>query len=156
MIEIQIPGRNNVLIKNVVFDYNGTIAVDGVIPQDIRNELITLSRILNIYVLTADTYGNVRTQCKELPVSVETFENGNVSICKMEFVMKIGNANTLAVGNGINDVEMFKQSALSVAVLGEEGCATKTLFNADIVVKSIKDVFQMLYKTERIKATLRD
>lgn len=30
MIEIYIPGREDLKIENVIFDYNGTVAVDGV------------------------------------------------------------------------------------------------------------------------------
>ncbi|MGH4122191.1 MAG: HAD family hydrolase [Clostridium sp.] len=155
-MEINIPGRSNLEIKNVVFDYNGTLAVDGIMSEDVKKMLISISRELNIYIITADTYGNVRTQCKSLPVNVETFSKGNATIYKKEFVEKIGGEYTLAVGNGLNDVEMLKKAALSIAILGEEGCSSQAIINSHITCKDIKEVFNMILKKDRIRATLRD
>lgn len=156
MIEVDIPGRKKLLIENIVFDYNGTIAVDGILPEDIKESLMKIRENLNVYIITADTYGNVVNQCKELPIEVETFTEGNATVYKRKFVEKIGAEYTIAVGNGFNDAEMFKVSALSVAVIGEEGCCTGALINSHIVVKDIRDVFSMIMKRDRMRATLRD
>lgn len=156
MIEIDIPGREDLKIENVVFDYNGTVAVDGVINVKIKEMIKELSEYLKIYIITADTYGNVRSQCEGLPVIVETFSKGNATFYKKQFVKKIGAKFTMTVGNGLNDVEMFKVSALSIAVIEEEGCASEAIMNSNITVKNIKDVFNMIMKKARIKATLRD
>lgn len=155
-MKINVPGRNNLEIRNVVFDYNGTLAVDGVMSEYVKEMLTTISQHLNIYIITADTYGNVRTQCKCLPVNIETFPEGNATIYKKKFVEKIGEKYTLAVGNGLNDVEMLKKAALSVAILGEEGCSSQAIINSHITCKDIKDVFNMILKKDRIRATLRD
>ncbi|WPC44131.1 HAD family hydrolase [Clostridium sp. JS66] len=156
MIEINIPGREDLKIENVVFDYNGTVAVDGGMNVKVKEMIKELSEYLNVYIITADTYGNVRSQCEGLPVKVETFSKGNATFYKKQFVEKIGAKFTIAVGNGLNDVEMFKVSALSVAVIEEEGCASEAIMNSNITVKDIKDVFNMIMKKSRIKATLRD
>lgn len=118
--------------------------------------LTELSTYLNVYIITADTYGNVRKQCKDLPVIIETFCRGNATIYKKEFIEKLGYESTIAVGNGLNDVEMLKKAALSIAVIGDEGCASQAIVNSHITCKSIKDVFDMILKKNRIKATLRD
>ncbi|MDW8800559.1 HAD hydrolase family protein [Clostridium sp. A1-XYC3] len=156
MIQIDIPGRKNLVMENIVFDYNGTLAVDGNLPEDVKEALIELAKRLNVYIITADTYGNVRSQCSELSVKVQTFPKGNATVYKREFVEKLGAENTVAVGNGLNDIEMFKAAELSIAIIGEEGCSTEALINSHIVVKDIKDVFSMILKVDRIRATLRD
>lgn len=47
----------------------------------------------------------------------------------------------MVIGNGMNDIEMFKVATLSIAVIGEEGCAGKLIVQSDIVVSSIEKVF---------------
>ncbi len=39
MIFVEIPGRDNLNIKNVVFDYNGTVAEDGIMSLDTKENL---------------------------------------------------------------------------------------------------------------------
>ncbi|EJO5346275.1 HAD hydrolase family protein [Clostridium botulinum] len=156
MIFIEIPGRDNINIKNIVFDYNGTVAEDGIMSLDIKENLKKISNKLNIYIITADTYGNVKKQCEGLPLSVETFPKGNATFYKRNFVEKLGPEETMVVGNGMNDIEMFKSAILSVAVIGAEGCAGKLITQSDIVVDKIEKVFSMIQNTNRIVATLRD
>ena len=156
MIEINIPGRCNLELNNIIFDYNGTIAVDGVISEYVKEMLIKLSNDLNVYIITADTYGNVRFQCKGLPVNIETFPEGNATLYKKEFLEKIGCECTIAVGNGLNDVEMLKKAALSISLIGDEGCSSQAVINSHITCKNINDVFEMVLKKNRIRATLRD
>lgn len=50
---------------------------------------------------------------------------------------------------------MFNSSALSVAVIGREGCFAKTLIEADIVVNNPLDAIELMLTKNRIKATLR-
>jgi len=51
-----IPGRGQLEIKNVVLDVNGTVAVDGNIPKEIRSKLSKFQGKFRVYLLTADTY----------------------------------------------------------------------------------------------------
>lgn len=156
MIEINIPGRCNLELKNIIFDYNGTIAVDGIISEYVKEMITKLNNYLNVYIITADTYGNVRFQCECLPVSIETFSEGNATLYKKEFLEKLGCESTIAVGNGLNDIEMLKKAALSIAIIGDEGCSSQAIINSHITCKCINDVFDMILKKNRIKATLRD
>ena len=67
MISIDIPGREHPLeIEALVLDYNGTIARDGALIEGIPERLIKLTDAVEVYVLTADTYGTVRGQCEPL------------------------------------------------------------------------------------------
>lgn len=155
-MNIEIPGKNTLDIKSVVFDFNGTLATDGKLNKEVKEKLIKIrQKGLNIYILTADTYGTTKEQCNGLDLTVHVFSKGNGSISKLEFVKSIGGEETIAVGNGNNDIEMFKESALAIAVIGKEGCSVKALFEADIVVTDIIDAIDIILSKDRIKATLR-
>ena len=52
-------------------------------------------------------------------------------------------------------MEMFKNSIISIAVIGKEGCFSKALIEVDIVVNNVIDAIDLLLKNNRIKATLR-
>ncbi|WP_035293298.1 HAD family hydrolase [Clostridium sp. KNHs214] len=156
MIKLDIPGYKKLKIKNVVFDFNGTIAKDGVLVEGIRERIHALKDLgLDVYVLTADTNGSVAQQCRDLPVNIEIFAKGDALEEKKNVVERLGADNTIAVGNGRNDIDMFKSSELSIAILGSEGCYSKTLLEADIVVNSSVDAVELLLNPNRIKATLR-
>ena len=52
---VEIPGRETLEIKDIVFDYNGTIAIDGKLIGDVSKNINELSSSFNFYVITADT-----------------------------------------------------------------------------------------------------
>ena len=49
-MNIQIPGYKTLDLSFLVLDYNGTIAVDGQIPLEVREALVRLSKDLQIHV----------------------------------------------------------------------------------------------------------
>lgn len=156
MLAINIPGRGILEFENVVFDYNGTLAVDGQLSPVVKDMLLKLKDFLNVYILTADTYGTVQKACDGLDIHIKTFPRENAGLFKKNIVKELDTTKTLCVGNGFNDIQMLKESALSIAVIEKEGCSGKLLTVSDIVVTSIEDVFEMLLKPDRIKATLRN
>lgn len=155
MINISIPGFKDICIRNIVFDYNGTLAEDGKVSDRTMEMLLILKEHLNVYVATADTYGNVAAEFAGTDIEIRKFPSNRASLFKKETVISLGPCETMCVGNGVNDIEMSKECILSVAVIGPEGCSGKLISNCDIAVKSVDDVFHMLNKTDRIKATLR-
>ncbi len=155
MIRIDIPGRDTLEIENIVFDYNGTLAVNGKINQNIKEKLLKIKEIVNIYILTADTYGTVEKECADLGLQIKTFPSQNAGIWKKNIVKELGGDKTLCMGNGFNDIKMFEESTVSIGVIEEEGCCGKLLASSDIVVKSIEDGLNLILNTDRIKATLR-
>ena len=50
MINIEIPGRGEYKIENAVFDYNGTVAVNGEMSENTIENLKKLSEFVNIYI----------------------------------------------------------------------------------------------------------
>ena len=99
MLHIEIPGRAPMDIANVVFDYNGTIAVDGKVLPELRERIEALLKLVPVYVLTADTYGTVRAQCEPLGMIVHTFPREGAAQCKEEIVKSLpvrGRASAMA------------------------------------------------------------
>lgn len=156
MLIYKIPGREDIKIENIVLDYNGTIAVDGKILDGVKQLLSKLKNHANIYILTADTYGTVEEECSNIGGEVLTFPKENAGESKKDIVKKLGGEKTLCVGNGFNDIPMFKESILSIAVIEGEGACGKLLVHADIVTRSIIEALEIILNKNKMKATLRN
>lgn len=154
MITIDIPGRRPLQIENVVLDYNGTIAVDGLLLEGVGKRITRLKEMVRVYVLTADTYGTVTKQCEDLGVTVKTFPREGAAGCKDEIVRGLC-GGVACLGNGFNDIPMFKAAELSIAVLEREGMCAALLPHASVVVSSAEDGLDLLLKPDRLRATLR-
>ena len=156
MIEIQIPGREAPLcIKSLALDYNGTIARDGILLPEAAERIRKLTEKVEVYVLTADTYGTVQQQCAGLGVTIKPFPHAGAALCKEEIVRDLGDG-VCAVGNGFNDIRMFDLAALSIAVLEKEGMCAALLAHADVLVTSPADALDLLLQPDRLRATLRN
>lgn len=156
MMEINIPGRGIVKIKNLLLDYNGTIACDGVILPLVKEKIKAINKQgIRVHLVTADTHGTARNQCANIPIEIQIFDNSNAKENKREIVEKLGRENCICIGNGFNDGLMFNTCNISIIVIGEEGCSAKSLLKADVVCKNIEDAFEMILKPSRLIATLR-
>ncbi len=155
MIEIQVPGLKTYEISQVVVDYNGTIAVDGKIPMELKQKLTKLSKLVPITVLTADTHGTAKEQCEPLGLTVRTFPQAEAAACKQKIVEELGPDNVACLGNGFNDIPMFKTARLSIAVMDVEGMCGALLPHATILCRSSVEAIDLLMNTKRIIADLR-
>jgi len=152
---IDIPGRNSLELKHVIFDYNGTIAIDGKLIDGVADKINTLAGLVTFHVITADTYGTVQKELAGIDCALINLSQSEDYRSKTEYLAHIGEQHTLSVGNGFNDKELLKKSALGIALIQEEGTCVETLLAADIVCKSILDVFAYIETPNRLKATLR-
>lgn len=152
----KIPGNDVIEVKNVVLDYNGTIAIDGKLINGVAPFIEELSSEFNFFVLTADTYGSVIKELADVNCEVVIIDKNNQDLEKLYFVTKLGREKTLCVGNGKNDALMLKEAVLGFAVIQEEGLCVKSLIAADVVCNSVIDVFEILKNPNRLKATLRN
>lgn len=155
MLHIEIPDYKTLELKSLVIDYNGTIAVDGEISEEVKERLEELSEKLDIYVLTADTYGTAAQNCKGLPVKIQTFPNDGALQAKQVVVEKLGAESCVSIGNGRNDKLMCRVSALSIAVLEQEGMCGRLLGESDVIVRCAEDALDLLLNPMRLIATLR-
>ena len=154
-MKIVIPEYKTLEVDRLFLDFNGTIAVDGIIPAGVRQRLEQLAAEFTIYVLTADTNGNAKEQCQGLPVILQTFPTGNARDYKKELVKATGSRRCVAVGNGRNDELMLREAALSIAIMDREGAYGRVLREADLCVRSMQDGLDLLLYPSRIIAGLR-
>ncbi|MFX4260702.1 HAD family hydrolase [Pelotomaculum propionicicum] len=155
MITIDIPGLERLIIKNIVLDFNGTIALDGALIPGVKEKLNSLAGSLDIYILTADTFGTVLSACSTVLARVIVLKGPIGSGEKLKFIENLGIRETAAIGNGANDVLMLEGAALGIAVTGPEGTCARALMAADVVVKDINDGLDLFLNPQRLVATLR-
>ena len=154
MLTIEIPGREDLVLRHLILDFNGTIAEDGQLTEGVAERLEVLSRSLALYVVTADTHGTAAAACEGLPVEVLTYPTTDVGANKRQVTEKLGEG-VACMGNGFNDLQMAEACALSVCVIGREGCCGALVTRSDVVVTSIIDGLDLLLKPDRLRATLR-
>ena len=155
MIEINIPGGCILQLKHIVLDYNGTIACDGVLIPGVKENLTALADKLQVHILTADTFGNVRRGLEGFECELSIIAPEAQDIGKLDYVKRLGAENTVCVGNGSNDQLMLEEAALGIAVILEEGAAAATLSAADVVCTNIISALELLANPVRLIATLR-
>lgn len=155
-MKIDIPGIQPLEIKNIVFDYNGTIAIDGKVIDGVSESINELAGEFDFYVITADTFGSVEKELEKTQCKVIKIHQSSQDISKLNFVKGLGSDTTLAVGNGRNDKLMLQEAVLGIGILQDEGICTEILLNTDILLKSIVDVFGYLRSEKRLIATLRN
>lgn len=151
-IDIPIPGAEPLRVRHAVFDFNGTLALDGALLRGVAPRLQALAKLLPVTVLTADTYGTAKEILGRLPVTVHTVRTGRD---KAAFVHRWRSVGIAAIGNGANDGAMFQEAALSVAIVGPEGLSTAALRSATVVVPSAAAALDLLLRPKRVSATLR-
>jgi P-type E1-E2 ATPase len=155
VLDFEIPGRDVLVVKNAVFDFNGTLAVDGQLVPGVSDRLNQLARHVRVYVVSADTFGTVEQACREVECTVTVLAQNPVGPEKAQLVQELGALETTAFGNGANDAPMLAVAGFGVVVLGGEGAATETLGLADVVVRNINEGLDLLLKPGRLIATLR-
>jgi len=155
MIEVTIPGYGELKLKYLVLDYNGTLAVDGELLPGVNTALTDMATELDIHVVTADTFGKVRSAMAGIPCKVTVLPIENQDTGKLEYVKGLGAEHTVCMGNGRNDKLMLKEAALGVAVILGEGASAETLMSADVVCSDIVSALELLTNPLRLTATLR-
>ncbi|MGQ9499511.1 MAG: HAD family hydrolase [Dissulfurimicrobium sp.] len=158
-IDVDLPCGVFYNLQNILLDMNGTMTVDGKWIDGVVERLKDISRLLNVYILSADTNQTMEELTKALvkdgAIRVHRLESGRGDIQKLEFLRNIGRENTVAIGNGCNDALMLRNAALGICVIGQEGASVDAMMSSKIVVSSICDAFDLFLKPSRLIATLR-
>jgi soluble P-type ATPase len=152
---IVIPEYGKYNIKNLVFDYNGTLAEGGSLKGENLKRLHKLTENFEVYVITADTFGSVKKIFENSAVKVNIISRETGTRDKERLVETVGARETIAIGNGFNDRLMLKAAALGFCIAGPEGASTKALLSSDVVLGKIEDFFLMMEEPKRLIATLR-
>lgn len=154
MIEIVIPGFGALRLRYLVLDYNGTLAVDGKMLPGVRRSLKSLSRSLEIHVVTADTFSSANA-ARNFASRISVLPRGGQDRAKRAYVERLGREATVAIGNGRNDRLMLRAAAVGIAVIGGEGAAAAAASAADVITTGIDEALELIDNPLRLVATLR-
>lgn len=155
MLSIQIPGFGSLTLEHLVLDYNGTLAVDGVLIPGVAEALNALSDQLIVHVITADTFGLAAKGLRAVNCKLTVLDKGRQDQAKADFVNRLGADRTVSIGNGRNDALMLSAASLGIAVILGEGASAVSLHAADIVCTDIVRALELLMHPLRLTATLR-
>lgn len=155
-MEITIPGTGTLDIKNLLLDYNGTLAFDGKLLPGIDKILNELSLQFDIHIITADTFGFAESELKNVKCTYNRLEPDNQSEAKLLYLSNLGKDKTASVGNGKNDRYMLKDAVLGIAVVQGEGLFTETAIMSDIICPDIYSALELFRNPKRLVATMRD
>lgn len=155
MITVTLPGEKPLFFRHLVLDYNGTLACDGALIAGVESKLNQLAELLDVHIITADTFGKCKTSCRGINGRIHVLADGEGMLEKDKFVLALGPESVIAIGNGANDALMLERSALGIAVVGPEGASLTALQKARLVVGDINSGLDLLLNTKRLVATLR-
>ena len=155
MIELDIPGRGILRIDYIVFDVNGTLALDGELIEGVFEAISRIKKFAEVFLLTANTHGKQKLIDAELGITATILNHGDEINQKKAFVERLSPDKVVAIGQGANDSGMLKTAAIGICVLSPEGTAIETMLAADILVPDIYKAFELLENPTRMIATLR-
>jgi len=168
-IQVDIPGFGKIDLRVLVTDYTGTHSCGGVLVPGARERLLKLSEILDIHVLTSDTFGTVRKELADIPHTLHLLDGKAHDKQKARFIQNLQHVRSMghavdgnriaAFGNGRNDRLMLRAvrqaGGIAVAIDNGEGCAVEAQREANIFVHGSAAALDLLLDTKRLKATLR-
>ncbi|HAQ64697.1 MAG TPA: ATPase P [Bacteroidales bacterium] len=156
MIQIDIPGFKSLELNHLIFDFNGSLGLDGTLLAGVAEELNRLALHLEVHVVTADNTETVPDVLGGIDCRILILEGEKLDVQKAAYVESLGPCNCMVIGNGRNDRLMLQKAALGVAVIGPEGAAVSALFAADVVVTDILDAIDLIRIPSRLIALLRN
>lgn len=154
-MKINIPQGEAFEIQHIVSDYNGTIALDGKLIDGVKEIIEKLPEGLQFHVITADTFGSVEEELREVRCKIFKIGLEDQAMAKAEYIRALGTPRVAALGNGRNDLLMLREAALGIGILHNEGICTETLLASRIVCRDPLDALGYFITPKRLIATLR-
>lgn len=155
MLSIQLPGQPSLDLHHLVLDFNGTIALRGMLIDGVAARCPRLGEHLQLHCVTGDTYGSARRALEGVDLALHILPPSGQSQAKRDYVAQLA-GGVCAIGNGWNDRLMLAEAELGLVVMMSEGCASASLLAARGVFPSILDALDALLYPERMVALLRD
>jgi soluble P-type ATPase len=158
-ISIDIPGFGARQVLAVLTDYTGTLSRSGRLTVGVRELLCKLVEVVDVYVITADTYGVAEDELTGIPIIFHRLTGDQQNIQKQEYGKKVGLQHCAVLGNGNNDSLLLKaakeEGGIAIAVDNGEGCATDALLNSNLFIVGAVNALTLLLEPNGCKATLR-
>lgn len=158
-ITIDIPGFGQRHVTTILTDYSGTLSQAGRVAADVRESLVKLSAMVDIHVITADTFGTVAQELQGVSVLRRQLQGEGHDIQKRQYGESLDLQHCVVFGNGNNDRLLLKAAkesgGIAIAVDNGEGCATEALLNAHIFIVGAVNALNLLLEPKGCTATLR-
>ena len=158
-ITTDIPGFGKVQINSILSDYTGTLAFSGKLVTGVRDRLLRLAELVDIHVVTADSFGTAARELKGLPIVCRRLKRGNEDVQKRLYAVGLNPRYVASFGNGNNDrlhLKVVKDAGgLAIAVENGEGCVLDAILAANLFVVGAVNALDLLLEPTRLKATLR-
>ena len=158
-IAIDIPGFGKLQIRAILSDYTGTLAFSGKLVTGIKERLLRLGHLVDIHIVTADSFGTAEEELRGLPIVLRRLEAAGEDDQKWRYAIKLNPCYVASFGNGNNDrlhLKVVKEAGgLAVAVENGEGCALEAILNANVFVAGAVNAFDLVLEPTRLRATLR-
>lgn len=148
-----IPGRDQLELKTIILDLNGTISVGGKLVEGVKERLRSLTATgFNIIFFTGNTRGDADEIAKELGIQWRLAASAEA---KRQAAQELEPHTCVSIGNGLIDLELMKVVKLGIVTLQAEGVHVQTLLACEVVVPTINDALDLLIDSNRLIATLR-
>ena len=158
-IAIDIPGFRKHVIRTIISDYTGTLSCRGKLTPGVKPRLLRLQKLVDVKIVTADTYGTAAQQLKGIEAPHFLKRKSGQDIEKRDFAKKFDLRHVAAFGNGNNDrlllAAVKKAGGIAIAVDNGEGCALDALLAANIFISGAANALDLLLEPRALKATLR-
>jgi len=158
-ITIDIPGFGKLQINAILSDYTGTLAFSGKLVTGVIDRLLLLAQLVDIHVVTADSFGTAEKELRGLPLVCKRLEGEKEDVQKQRYAEELNPRYVASFGNGNNDrlhMKLVKESGgVTVAVDNGEGCAHEAIRNANVIVHGAANALDLLLEPTRLRATLR-
>jgi soluble P-type ATPase len=152
-ITVTLPDRVPLVLTHLIADVNGTLTDRGRLIDGVADRISRLRELLEVHLLTADTYGTLPDIAAELGgVTAQRVRSGAE---KAAVARRLTAETCAAVGNGRNDEPVLRAVALGIAVIGPEGASPHALAAADVVCTSVTSALDLLLDPRALAATLR-
>jgi len=153
-IVIPFP-EGDLVLRHLVLDLNGTVAVDGAVLPSVRDQVARLRERLDIVLVSGDTFGTAGEASAQLGVRRIELAPLAQGTAKLAIVNELGVSCTAVIGNGRNDAPALGAAAVGICVVGHEGAARLAVDAADVVVADVTRALDLLLSPVRLVATLR-
>jgi soluble P-type ATPase len=158
-IAIDIPGFGKLQINAILTDYTGTLAFSGKLVPGVKDRLVRLAQLVDIHVVTSDSFGTAEEELKGLPLVCKRLNGENEDVQKARYAEELNPRYVASFGNGNNDrlhLKLVKEAGgLAIAVENGEGCALEAILNANLFVVGAAHALDLLLEHTRLRATLR-
>lgn len=149
----ELPHGENIEIKTLVLDLNGTLTVKGEIPVGVPEQISKLLALgFRIVLLSGDVRGTAKEIAEKMRIELIIAKSAAE---KEAAILNLEPQTCASIGNARIDIGTFKHARVSILTLQSEGIHAETIQYADIIVPSIHDALALFIDNKSFEATMR-